>query len=108
MLRLIDDTTPKDQIRIDELKGCELIAYRSNGSKDAYCVLSPIDNLKTKTTQSGVKSYAFVSLAYSSGTHLRYQTPSWHETVKLASKHRQLYVFSSMRDMLAAMVDGGF
>ena len=96
-MKLIITPEKAQEIRVSELKGKELVAYRcrrSEGNTDSptYAVLSKL----------GSSRYGFVPLNYSN-SNPTFEGHSWQEAVEIASKNRQLAAFDSMKEMIEAM-----
>lgn len=91
------------EIFVEQLDGNEIIAYRCKNSEDKYAVLARLHHFDS----CGNKSYGFIPLG-ESDSNPRYVANTWFESVKLASKSRELKVFDSCKEMIAAMKDKCF
>lgn len=108
---IVKDTTK--EVRLENLMGSEIVAYRSLNS-DGYCILTKLTSktLFERATESRNKTfnttmYGFVALN-SSTAEPRFTASSWGESIKLASANRDVMTFSNMQEMLTAMVNKSF
>lgn len=85
----------KEIISFNDLKGNEIVAYRSQGG-GGYCILAKV----------GYK-HGFIPLNNSS-SNIRFEERTWFEAVRKASMHRKIFVFNSMKEMISAMFNETF
>ena len=101
MQKIIIKPVAAKEIKLNDLQGNEIVAYRSQNSPN-YCVLA-------KLTQKdfGQQKYGFVALNCSD-TPPRFVGNTWYEAITIAGKNRDVMVFTSMDEMLTAMLNKTF
>ena len=101
MQKVIIKPVAAKEIKLNDLQGNEIVAYRSQNSPN-YCILA-------KLTQKdfGQQKYGFVALNCSNSSP-RYVGDTWYDAIATAGKSREIMVFASMDEMLTAMLNKTF
>jgi hypothetical protein len=111
MRKIVTEVKPTE-VRLQNLQGTEIVAYRSKNS-DNYCVLTKLTSrtlFERALPQNRVvnaSAFGFVALN-SSTSEPRFVASSWQGAIELASKSRDIYTFTSMKEMLESMVNNRF
>lgn len=105
MQKVIINKPAVDVIKLSNLTGKEIIAYRSNNS-DNYCLLAKLSTRDDMPNHIGF-AYGFVPLSTSNASP-RYASQTWKESIRLAGATHDIMKFNSMNEMLTAMVNKTF
>jgi hypothetical protein len=94
-------TQTATEIKLDNLQGNEIVAYRSQNSVN-YCILARL----TKK-DDGQQKYGFVAMNCSDSSP-RFVEKTWFDAIRLASKTRSVVTFANMNELLTAMLNKTF
>jgi hypothetical protein len=84
-----------ENITIDKLKGIEIVSYKCKGNKNQYATLCKLG--KTYPAQ-----YGFCVIGDSTSAP-RFESNSWMDSIKEASKIRNLKIFNSSEELIEAI-----
>jgi hypothetical protein len=114
MRKIVTEIKPTE-VRLQNLVGSEIVAYRSKNSEN-FCILTKLTSktifekaLTAAQKYGGAPNsvYGFVALN-SSTSEPRFIANTWQGAIELASKSREVFTFTSMKEMLESMVNNKF
>jgi hypothetical protein len=104
MKKIISVAKPQE-VRSSELKGNEVVAYRSKNSEN-YCILAKLVNKKMYGDKVQ-EVFGFVPLG-SSSSEPRFVSDTWQGAIEVASQTRSVFMFETWQEMLQAMLNKRF